>query len=473
MLRQSDHEPGAGEPPAGEEGLARKLSTGQQAMMAVGGAIGTGLFLGSGLTVSAAGPAVIVSYLIAAAISLLLCAALTEMAVAHPAAGAFGLYADRYVSPFAGYSVRVSYWLMQVIATGGHLIAIATYLRFWFPAVPAVVWIVMFGVALAWLNTRDVGAFGTFEYWFSMIKVVAIGLFVVLGVGLLVGVVGDAAPGLSHYTEHGGFAPNGWSGIWIGAVFAIYSFIGVEIVAVTSGEARDPARTTPIAMRRMILGLTALYVATIALVVGVAPWSELGVRESPFVTVLGASGIPLAASVMNFVVLTAAVSSANANLYLCSRMLFSLAKGGYVPDAVGRVGRQGVPVRAVLLSSLGLGLAVVLQVLWGNTAAYTWFFGVALFGAMFVWVMIFVTHLRFRSTRHASGEGIPHEVPWSRPMSWLGLGLVVAVVASTAWIPALRVTVLVAVPWLALLALGYRWRRPASPPHTPRRKTST
>ncbi|MFN0178331.1 MAG: amino acid permease [Gemmatimonadales bacterium] len=454
----------------GGEGLHRQLSAGQQAMMAVGGAIGTGLFLGSGLTVAAAGPAVVFSYLLAAVISSLLCAGLTELAVAHPAAGSFGLYADRYVSPFAGYAVRVSYWLMQVIATGGHLVAIATYLRFWFPEVPAFVWVVGFGAGLAWLNTREVGAFGTVEYWFAMIKVVAIGLFVALAVGLLIGVVGDQSPGLTNYTAHGGFAPNGFSGIWIGAVFAIYSFIGVEIVAVTSGEARDPARTIPVAMGRMVLGLSLLYSTTVLLVVGVASWRELGVGQSPFVTVLASAGVPVAAGVMNFVVLTAALSSANANLYLCSRMLFSLAQGGYVPASLGRLGSQGVPARAAVVSSLGFGLAVVLQAAWGNTAAYTWFFGVALFGAMFVWVMIFVTHLRFRAAR--PGDSMPVRVPLSRAMSWLGLVLVLAVIVSTGWIPALRVTMLVAVPWLCLLALGYHWRRWASRPRTPPRRTS-
>jgi len=437
--------------------LARQLTAGQQAMMAIGGAIGTGLFLGAGLTTSAAGPAVIVSYLAAALISALLCAGLTELAVAHPEAGAFGVYADRYLSPFAGYSVRSSYWLMQVIATGGHLIAIATYLRFWFPAVPGVIWILGFAAALLWLNTRSVGAFGRFEYWFAMIKVVAIAVFVVLGIALLAGWLGVPSPGLTNYLGDGGFAPNGWRGIWAGTVFAIYSFIGVEIVAVTAGESRDPAREVPRAMGRMIVGLSLLYLTTIGLVVGVASWRTLGVGESPFVTVLAASAVPLAAGVMNFVVLTAALSSANANLYLCSRMLYSLAKAGQAPAPLGRLNARGVPVVAAAASSAGLGLAVVLQAGWGNTVAYTWFFGVALFGAMLVWLSIFVTHLRFRAAMRRSGGRIERPIPGSVAMSWLGLAAVVAVVASTAWIPSLRVTVIVALPWLAVLWLGYRW----------------
>jgi L-asparagine transporter-like permease len=206
-------------------------------------------------------------------------------------------------------------------------------------------------------------------------------------------------------------------------------------------------------MRRMIAGLALLYTATIALVVAVASWRELGVGESPFVTVLRTSGIPAAAGVMNFVVLTAALSSANANLYLCSRMLFSLAQSGLVPTALGRVSSRGVPATAVALSSAGLLLAVILQARWGNTVAYTWFFGTALFGAMLVWIMVFVSHLAFR--RKWRGP-LPHRGPFARTASVVGLLLVLAVVATTGWIPALRPTILAAAPWLLVLALGYR-----------------
>jgi len=167
--------------------LSRKLSAGQQAMMAVGGAIGTGLFLGSGLAVNVAGPAVVGSDAIGAFVSLLLGAALTEMCVMHPTAGSFGVYAEMYISPFAGYAVRVSYWLMQVVATGGHMVAVSIYMGCWFPAIPGAVWIVAFSVALMYANSRDVATFGRFEYWFAMVKVVAIAIFVVLGVGLVAG----------------------------------------------------------------------------------------------------------------------------------------------------------------------------------------------------------------------------------------------------------------------------------------------
>jgi AAT family amino acid transporter len=424
-----------------ERGLARQLSSVQQTMMALGGAIGTGLFLASGLAVNVAGPAVIVSTVIVAVISLLLGRALSEMAVAHPAAGAFGLYAGMYISPFAGYAVRVSYWLMEVIATGGQLVAASIYMSFWFPSVPGAVWVLAFAVALLYVNSRAVGRLGAIEYWLVMIKVVAIVLFIVLAVLLLFGATGEPAIGLSNLTAGGGFMPFGVQGIWLGCCLVLYSFIGVEIVGVTSGEAADPARTIPRATRRLVFGLSAIYILTIALLAALTPWQQLGVGESPFVSVLAKLGVPAAAGVMNFVVLTAALSSANANLYLISRTLFSLSRAGFVPPALGAVSARGAPVNALLVSSLGLAAAVLVRALWPGSA-YLALFGVALFGALLVWFMIFVTHIAFRRSARPIG-------------SYAGAALIAAIAISTWWIPDLRSTLYAAVPWLVVLAIGY------------------
>jgi amino acid transporter, AAT family len=427
-----------------EQVLSRQLSWAQQAAMALGGAFGTGLFLATGLAVNVAGPALIVSYVIIAGVSLLLGRALTEMAVAHPTAGAFGVYAGMYISPFAGYAVRVSYWLAEVIATGGQLVAASIYMRFWFPEVPGVVWVLAFAAAVLYLNSREIGRLGAFEYWLVMIKVLAVVLFIVLAVLLVFGATGEPAIGLRNLHGDGGFAPFGVPGIWFGSCVVLYSFIGVEIVGVTSGEASDPARTIPKAMRRMVLGLSAIYIATISLLMALTPWQQLGTGQSPFVTVLVKLGIPAAAGVMNFVVLSAALSSANANLYLISRTLFSLARAGYVPAGLGAVSARGAPVNALLVSSVGLGAAALVCALWPDSA-YQWFFGVALFGGLFVWLMIFVTHIAFRRPARPLG-------------SYAGAALLAAILVSAWWVPGLRSTVLAGGPWLALLAIGYRLR---------------
>lgn len=435
---------------ANEQVLSRQLSSLQQAMMAIGGAFGTGLFLASSLAVGVAGPAVILSYLITAAIALLLGRALTEMAVAHPTAGAFGVYAGIYVSPFAGYAVRISYWLMQVIATGGHLVAAGIYMRFWFPGVPEYVWVAAFTLVLLYANSRSVGQLGALESYLVLIKVVAVALFVALGALVLFGVAGDAAaaPGLTNLTAHRGFAPFGLTGIWLGCCFTIYSFIGVEIAGVTSGEATDPARTIPRAMRRMILTLSTIYLVTITLLAALRPWDQLGQGQSPFVGVLDQLGIPAAAGIMNFVVLSAALSSSNANTYLIARTLFSLARAGYVPAPLGDVNARGAPVNALLLSSLGLAAAVLVSIWWPDSA-YVWFFSVALFGALFVWLMIFVTHIAFRVRRGSeTGSGVPL-------YSVIGVFAIAAILASTRWVAGLESTLLAGVPWLGLLGVGY------------------
>lgn len=416
-------------------------------MMALGGAIGTGLFLASGLAVNVAGPSVILSYVIVAAISLLLGRALTEMAVSHPTAGAFGVYAGMYVSPFAGYAVRVSYWLMQVIATGGQLVAASIYMAYWFPWMPGAVWVLAFALALLYVNSRAVGNLGSIEYWLVMIKVVAIVLFVIIAAYVvLVGLPGEPAIGTRNLTNQAGFMPFGPTGIWLGCCFVIYSFIGVEIVGVTSGEAADPAQTIPRAVRRIVIGLSTIYVVTITLLLMLTPWSQLGAGESPFVSVLRRLGIPGAAGVMNFVVLSAALSSSNANLYLISRTLFSLARAGFVPARLGAVNQRGAPVAALLVSSLGLGAAVLVRALWPDSA-YVWFFGVALFGALFVWLMIFVTHIAFRTS----------SLPWT---SVAGAVLVAAILMSTWWVADLKSTLVAGGPWLLLLAVGYSLSRP-------------
>jgi L-asparagine transporter-like permease len=429
-----------------ERGLSRQLSSVQQTTMALGGAIGTGLFLASGMAVNVAGPAVIVSYVIVAAIALLLGRALTEMAVAHPTAGSFGVYAGMYVSPFAGYAVRVSYWLMEVIATGAQLIAASTYMRFWFPSVPGSVWVIAFGAMLLYLNSREVGRLGAVEYWLVMIKVMAVVLFVVLGVVLLCGGTGAPAIGLGHLTANGGFMPFGAKGVWLGCGIVIFSFIGVEIVGVTSGEASDPGRTIPVAMRRLVFGLSAIYIATITTLTALTPWNQLGTGESPFVGVLSKLGIPAVAGVMNFVVLSAALSSANANLYLISRTMFSLARAGFAPAEMGTVTRRGAPVKALLVSAIGPAIAALLMAVWAD-AAYPRLFGIALFGALFVWLMIFVTHIAFRGRpRPALG-------------SCAGAALIAGILVSTWWVPGLRYTLLTGGPWLALLAVLYHGSR--------------
>ena len=426
-------------------------------MIALGGAIGTGLFLGSAVSVRLAGPGVILSYAAGGAIALALMWALAEMAVAHPVAGSFGVYAEMYLHPWAGFVVRYSYWLAQVVAIGSEVVAAAIYCRRWFPGVPAWVWVAAFSAALVYVNARSVASFGWFEYWFALIKVVTIVVFLILGGALLLG-VGFPAIGPANYTAHGGFLPHGWLGVGLGIAMAIFSYLGVEIVAVTSGEAEHPEIAVPRALRRTLLRLAIFYIGGMAVLVGVMPWDQAGLAESPFVRVFQTVGVPAAAAVMNFVVLTAALSSVNCNLYLTTRMIFSLARGGYAPATFGRLSRQGTPVAALAVSSAGMVAALVLARRYPESA-YLYMVGAAFFGGLFVWVMIFVTHLAFRRRYPGAREGALRFAP-PRPWSSLtGLAALMAVLVSTWWIPGMRITLVAGLPWLAFISLCYLlWR---------------
>ncbi len=315
---------------ARESGLQRNLTPAQLAMLGLGSTIGTGLFLGSAIAVKLAGPAVILSFVAGACIALPMMWALAEMAAAHPTAGSFGLYAEMYLHPWAGFAIRLTYWLCMMVVVGSEVVAASIYCKFWFPGIPAWIWIGLFSLVILYVNTTNIGSLGTFEYWLSMVKVVTIVAFLILGTALLFG-WGFPKVGLGNFTAHGGFLPNGWNGVGLGVILGLFSFFGIEVVGSTAGEAADPKVAVPKALRNTVTALVLFYVAGLALVVGIVPWTQIGMGESPFVRVFQTVGIPAASHIMNFVVLTAALSSAVANLYFAARLAFSLARGGYLP----------------------------------------------------------------------------------------------------------------------------------------------
>src|SRR4029077_2787606 len=420
--------------------------------------IGTGLFLGSAISVKLAGPAVLLSFAAGAVIALTVMWALAEMAVEHPVAGSFGLYAEMYLHPWAGFAVRYTYWLCLVMVIGSEVVAAAIYCEFWFPHAPAWIWIALFSVGLVVINTMSIENFGSFEYWFAMIKVVTIFAFLILGSMLLFG-IGFPRIGFTNFTAHGGFSPHGWSAVGLGVVMAIFSFLGLEIVGVTAGEAADPKTAVPRALGRTLGWLAVFYLGGLALGVGIVPWTEIGLGQSPFVRVFERVGIPAASHLMNFVVLTAALSSALANLYFCARLLFSLARGGFAPTGLGKLSKSGMPVAAVLASSVGLIAALVLSGIFQRTA-FVFLIGVAFFGGPFIWLMTLATHIAFRVKRAKDTRAIVKIAPLGLWSSALGIVALVAVLASTWWIPDFHVALLAGPPWLVFLTVCYFiWRR--------------
>ena len=444
-----------------EAGLQRKLSPGQLVMIGLGSTIGTGLFLGSAISVKLAGPAVTLSFVVAACIAVTMMWALAEMAAAHPAAGSFGLYAEMYLHPWAGYAIRLTYWLCMMVVVGSEVVAASIYCKLWFPETPSWIWIGLFSIVILYVNCTSVGSLGTFEYWLSMIKVVTIVAFLILGSALLSG-VGFAKVGFANFTAHGGFLPNGWKGVGLGVILGLFSFFGIEVVGSTAGEAADPKAAVPKALRRTLIVLVLFYVAGLALVVGIVPWTQIGLGESPFVRVFQTVGIPAASHIMNFVVLTAALSSAVANLYFAARLAFSLARGGYLPTVLGRLSGKNMPVIAVLASAGGMAAALVLSEYF-KESLFVFMIGLSTFGALFAWLMTLVTHLAFRRFHKRRAKpylqlGPPG--PWA---SLVGLGGVLAVLVSTWWVPGFRITLMAGIPWLAFLTVCYFvWRRARS-----------
>ena len=453
-----------------ESGLRRTLSARRMTMIAIGGAIGTGLFLGSGFAISLAGPGVLLSYIIGAVIALLIMGCLAEMTVAHPTSGSFGAYAEHYVSPLAGFLVRYAYWAGNVIAVGTEVTAVALYLHFWFPSTPGWVWIVTFSGLLIAINARSVDVFGAVEYGFSAVKITAIVVFIVLAgyvvlhAPLKLAHGGDVpALGFGNYTAYGGFLPRGLWGVWTAVLLALFSYFSIEMIAVAAGEAAQPERAVTQAFRATVLRLIVFYLLTLALVLAIVPWTQAGLDESPFVKVMRVLRIPGAAGIFKFVILIAALSAMNSQLYITTRMMFSLSRAGHAPAALGALDRRGVPVRALLLSSCGVALAAMLSVTAPNSA-YLLLVSISAFGTLFAWLMIFITHYRFRRARErAQAAPLRFRMRGYPATTLAGVALMSAVLATSAFTEAFRMTLMVGLPFLAVLCLVYRLRQLHAP----------
>ncbi|MFQ5738550.1 MAG: amino acid permease [Acidobacteriota bacterium] len=443
-----------------EDTLERRLSPWQLAMIAMGSAIGVGLFLGSGATIGLAGPAVLISYLIAALVALILGYALAEMATVHPLAGSFGIYADRYLNRWAGYLLRTTYWFAQALAIGAQVTAVGLYCGYWFPAVPSWIFMASASALVIGVNAVHISFLGSLESVFSILKIAAILAFVAVGAALIAG-WGAASLGFRNLTADGGFAPHGWRGVWLSLTLVITSYIGVEVIAVGAGEAKRPEVSVPRAMLGLVGGLIFLYLLSVFIVVTVIPWTVLAetggsLSGSPFVKVFSLIGIPFAAGIMNLVVIMSALSGAATNLYLCTRMLFSLSRAGYVPTVLGNVNRRGVPFPALAASALGMGLAVFLAS--KGREVFLPLFGTAVAAMLSIWIIILLTHLRFRRRLNADGlTGLPLKVPFHPFPTLTAILILLAVLAATPLVAGLEWTVPLFLVWVAMASLFFRW----------------
>lgn len=444
-----------------EAGLARRLTSSQIAMIGLSGALGTGLFLGSGSMIAQAGPAIVVSYALTGLLALVVVFAMAEVTTAHPVHGGFGASSAAYVGPFLGYLARWNVAITMALAVGVEVVAAATYLAYWWPTMPLWVGVAVFSAVVIAINMAVVALYGASEYWFSLLKVVVVVAFIALGLVLILfGLPGRPAEGLQHLTAHGGFAPHGVAGILLAAVGALFSFGGAESVSIAAAESADPVRDVPRAAKTMIARLVIFYVGAIFIVVTVIPWtvtaaSSGDVKDSPFVSVLAATGLPGVADFMNLTLVIAALSSANGCLYGSTRMVHSLAVDQMAPRALAVTSAKGTPRRAAAVSCAGMVLACVLAIVLPSKV-FGYFFGILIMGPALTWVYVLLTHLGFVTKRRRLGLApSPFRLPGGRVTSAVALAVMLAVIVALAFIGDYAIAWQVGAPVTVLVALGY------------------
>ncbi|AXI10921.1 amino acid permease [Oceanobacillus sp. 143] len=365
-------------------------------MISIAGVIGAGLFIGSGAVINSSGPGAIISYAFAGLIVVLVMRMLGEMAAANPTSGSFSTYASEAIGPWAGYTIGWLYWFFWVVVIAIEAIAGAAIMQYWIPGFPLWLMALILTVLLTITNLFSVKSFGEFEYWFSLIKVVSIGLFLVIGLCVIFGwYPGIAAPGTSNLIGNGGFMPTGFGSVLIGITVVIFSFMGTEIVAIAAGESEHPAKSVRIATNSVVWRILVFYIGSIAIVVTLLPWNSANILVSPFVAVLDYIGIPAAAQIMNFVVLTAVLSCLNSALYANSRMLFGMAKKGEAPKAFMKLSKKGVPVRAILFSTIFSYVAVIFSYI-SPDKLFIFLVNSSGAVALLVYLVIAFSHLRMR-----------------------------------------------------------------------------
>lgn len=411
--------------------------------------------------INMAGPAIVVSYAITGVLCLIVIFAMAEMTAQHPVHGGFAASAQAYCGPLLGYLARWNVAISMTLTVGLEITAAIKYLAYWWPQVPPWIFAVALSVLLLSVNLMAVGMYGSSEYWFSMIKVIVVVAFIILGaVLILFGLPGRPATGFDNLTAEAGFVPHGLSGILIGSVAAIFSFGGSENVSMAAAEAQNPRKDIPRAARSMIARLIVFYLGSMFIIVTLQPWTTLAsttgtVKSSPFVEVLSAARLPGAADFMNFVLIIATLSAANGGLYTASRMVHSLAIDQMAPSGLSDTGNNGAPRRAVLATSVGMIIAI-LMAMFLPSQALTYFFGILTFTLLLTWMYIVLAHIFFKLRRERLGlPKAPVQLFGGATTSIIALVLMCAVLIYFWFDPQYVSAVVVGFPLLILVGLLY------------------
>lgn len=441
----------------GEE-LERGLEERHIQLMAIGGAIGVGLFLGSATAIKTAGPALLLAYAGGGFILYIIMRALGEMATEHPVAGSFASYDYNYISPMVGFITGWSYWFQWVIVCMAETTAVGVYVQFWMPTFPAWASAFITLVLLTIVNLTAASLFGEFEFWFALIKVVTIIVMIVLGlIMMFTGLGNNGVPlGISNLFSHGGFFPKGIMGPINALVMVTFAFMGMELIGITAGEAKNPEKVIPSAIKKVFWRVMIFYVGALFVIMSLYPWNEIGTKGSPFVMTFAGLGISAAAGIINFVVLTAASSSCNSGIYTTGRMLYSLALEEKAPAYFTSVSKSKVPARAILFSVLCMMIGVVLNYTIPESA-FTVVTSIATFIGVFTWFIIVICQMKFR--KQLTTEEIKNlKFPvFAFPIAnYVALAFLIFIVVVMLINPGNRIAVIVGIPWLLLLFVVYK-----------------
>lgn len=446
-------------------GLTRGLNARHIRFIALGSAIGTGLFYGSASAIQLAGPSVLLAYLIAGAAVYMVMRALGEMAVRNPVSGSFGAYASSYLGPLAGFLTGWTYYFEMVIVCLADVTAFGIYMGFWFPDVPRWIWVLSIIFFIGALNLCSVKVFGELEFWLSALKVGAIVAMILGGLGIMFYGMGlsEGGTGIQNLWAHGGFLPNGIGGFIACFAVVVFAFGGIEIIGVTAGEAKDPQRVIPQAIRAVPVRILLFYVLTLFVLMAIFPWPEIGTKGSPFVQIFDHLGIGFAAVLLNIVVISAAISAINSNVFGAGRMLYGMAKQGQAPAGFAKVSRNGVPWLTAVVMALALLLGVILNYLIPEDV-FLLIASLATFATVWVWLMILLSQVAMRrGMTPAETAALKFPVPLWPVAPAAAIGFMLFVFGVLGWFPDSRPAMGVGVVWLGLLILAYYlWVRPSA-----------
>jgi len=413
-----------------QTGLQRHLKVRHIRLMALGSTIGVGLFLGSASAIQIAGPSILLGYLLAGIVAFIVLRTLGEMAVHEPVAGSFAAYANTYVGPLAGYMVGWGYWTYWIVVGIAEVTAVGIYMGIWFPEAPQWIWALSSILMMGLINLIAVKVFGEFEFWFALIKVVAIIAMIALGSSVIFfGFTNDWNPiGLANLWQHGGFFPNGISGMLLSLQMVLFAYVGIEMIGLSAGEAENPRKTIPMAIDSLAWRILIFYMGAIFVILTIFPWNEVGQQGSPFVVMFERIGLREAAGIINFVVITAALSSCNAGIFSGGRLLYALSVNGYAPAPFAKLSRYGVPHRAVIATVAVCMTGVVLNYFVPDKA-FQYIMAAVTFVGLMVWISILITQIQFRrSLTKVQVAELAYRTPWWPYSSWFALTFIALVV---------------------------------------------